>query len=137
MRTALTLAVLALALALVGVGCMGGGDEAASGTETTVTTETNGNETTDGQTTDDGTTEEETTEGETTTGETTTERDYPDSEALSPAACEEFREIAIKLGQALSQSGTKEPDYDKATRLFNRLARRAPDPLREDVETLA
>jgi hypothetical protein len=121
MRVRLVTIAVVLLLALLGVGCGGGDDEASSDTDTVVTEETLTDETTTDETTTDETTEE------------TTDDDLD----LASGECAELVDASSELGEALGATGTDDQaDLQDVARLFDELADRAPEEIRADILVL-
>jgi hypothetical protein len=119
MRRVLILLVAVLFVVAI-AGC-GGGDEAASDTDTTEVTET---------------TTDETPTDETTTDETTTDTDN-DLGAFASGECAELVQASQALGAALAAAGSSGSDLTESSEAFQEFVDKAPEEIRADVQILA
>src|SRR3990172_8604773 len=117
----LTIAVAVFTLVLVGAGC-GGGDDEASGTDTTVITDTLDT---------DETTTDETTTDETTDTDTDATGFDPSSEE-----CRGLLNAAAAFSQAIA-SATTGTDISDEAQAFEDFAENVPDEIKDDVQVLA
>ena len=113
----LTIAAVVLGLALVGAGCGGGDDEAASDESITITTE---------ETTDTDETTEDTTEDTETSGS------IGDLTEDCLAAVSAFAALGQAVGAA--SGGT---DADESAEAFSEFADKAPDEIEDDIRVIA
>jgi hypothetical protein len=111
----LAIAVAVLGLALVGAGC-GGDDEEAASDDTTVTMTTETETTDTGETTDEGTTDD-----------TLGGFDFDDED------CRELADTSSAIGQLFAAPGSELDESDA----FEQFADRVPDEIRDDYQVLA
>jgi hypothetical protein len=117
----LTIAVAVAAFALVGAGCGGSDDDAASDTDTVVATDTFGDETTDDTTTD---------ETDTDATETDTSGDFGSGDCADAVAA------FTALSQAVAAAGSSGNDVEAAAGDFREFADDAPEEIRDDIRIL-